>query len=255
MISLPSTRRKYETGPLHSCKYKHGQRGSFQPDRGSSISLQVGAFAFVGIEIPAVTALEARMTARTGSTQAPKRPANRALQFSCSWLPFIVAAIYVAMGMLASANVDRAHEDLPSQNRSPENSTNPATCRRTNSVFVISAMDSGIPGLPDAFTAFIIVTAWTSANTALYVSSRTLYGLFVHLRDKEPQKDRAHRNILYRLGFKFSRAIGTSRKTHGGKRIPVLALILSAIVFCFVPFLQLAHVTTTSEVQSKHQDQ
>jgi amino acid transporter len=85
---------------------------------------------------------------------------------------------------------------------------------------VISAAMSEIPGLAGLFTAVIFVTAVFSANTNLYVASRTLFGLTRRLQDPE-----------WRLFAFFGKT--------NNYQVPVRAMLLSCF-FMWVPFLYLS---------------
>lgn len=227
----------------------------------NSIALQTGAFSFIGIEIPAVTALEAKMdvaasdldqTSNQHVGEWPITTARKALWLSCGRLPILVGPLYLLMGLVASLNVDRANPGLPSQRNEPVDHSYIANCAKSDSIFVISAVASRIPYLGDVFTAFVLLAAWTSANTALYVSSRTLYGLTRHYQNLPMDKNWGP---LYTLWWRCRRWPGRTWKTMKGKNIPIPALIVSTILFCWVPFLQVARVASATQVGDEIQHQ
>jgi amino acid transporter len=113
------------------------------------MSLSIAAFQFIGVEIPAATALEARKSSKlqpdddsfieretpTEATLAkrmssrwqtlnntsrgrmasftPRGPATEALQFSATKLPIIAGITYFVSGLLVCLNVEWNDENLP----------------------------------------------------------------------------------------------------------------------------------------------
>jgi amino acid transporter len=130
--------------------------------------LPIAAFAFVGLEITAATVVEAR--AGTTRQSIPITPLKR----PATLLPLVVGPIYCLVALLVALNVDSTSPDLPAQGWLPKQFQSTS---HTDSVIVQSALAAGIPKLPSVVTGFIVFTALTAANTALYVASRTLFGL------------------------------------------------------------------------------
>ncbi|OCK78101.1 amino acid transporter [Lepidopterella palustris CBS 459.81] len=185
--------------------------------------LAIAAFSFVGVEITAATALEAR--ARPGATMNGHGPASPSVKFTATWTAFIAMMIYFVAGLLMTLNVKWDDPGLPrvSWLGSPVQNSS-STQGNTNSGFVLSAKESGIPGMADVFTVFLLITALTAANTNLYVASRTLFGL-----TRELQYGRWYSYITW-LSF-FGRT--------NSYKVPVRAMALSCL-FLWVPFLYLA---------------
>ncbi|KAH0170182.1 hypothetical protein KCU67_g2751, partial [Aureobasidium melanogenum] len=144
------------------------------------MALSIAAFQFIGVEIPAATALEARMSSSSedddqdqtlGTVWLDRGPATAALQFSATKLPIIAGVVYFISGLLVSLDISWTNPNLPVSWAGPDkNST-----IRTNSAFVITAETTSVKGLGGVMTVFLMFTALTAANTALYVSSRTLF--------------------------------------------------------------------------------
>ncbi|KAL4925373.1 amino acid permease-domain-containing protein [Aspergillus undulatus] len=194
-------------------------------------AFSIAAFAFVGVEITAATALEARPDRRRKSTRdvAPgdlKDPwPYVSVRFVATWTSFLVWIIYFVAGFLMSLNVEWDNINLPrlSWLGSPVTTRSESETEErynTDSGFVISAAMSGIRGLEDMFTAIIFITATFSANTNLYVASRTLFGLTRRIQGSE------------------WRAFAFFGKTNN-YQVPVRAMLLSCF-FMWVPFLYLA---------------
>jgi len=76
--------------------------------------------------------------------------------------------------------------------------------------------------LPGFLNVCLIMTVFSAANTTLYVSSRTLFGLARDL------------NYQGALWSRWSSLLGT---TNPSTRVPAFAVILSAVSFLFLPFV------------------
>ena len=89
----------------------------------------------------------------------------------------------------------------------------------TQSGFVLSAWSSLIPGMDHFFNAVLLMTAISSANTNLYVASRTLFALARKLDGKK---------------FKWFSFFGHTNRY----KVPVRAMVLSCM-FIWLPWLYL----------------
>lgn len=101
-------------------------------------------------------------------------------------------------------------------------------------VVVIAIKRADISVLPDILNGFLIMAVLSAANTALYVSSRTLFGL---TRSLNPGSDYVLERWLSRLGT-----------TTPGTKIPGWASVISALSFCWVPFLHLKKGVSDQDV-------
>lgn len=100
---------------------------------------------------------------------------------------------------------------------------------------MIAALQVGIPILPGVLVAFIVYSGLSTANSALYIASRTLYGL---TRDLDQLDSR-------RVVSFFAKLNTLSPTT----KIPVWALIVSTFAFAsWLPFVHLQNKFTQSEV-------
>lgn len=203
------------------------------------MSLSLGAYAFVGVEIPAVTAVEAVLSTAPSNgddDESSIRPANAALKTAVARLPFMVAIVYFVAGLMVSLNVPagtnlhspawlNATHDQPY----PDPHTPNFSSCQPSSAFVLSAKlaseQRGSWPIDKIFTIFILVTAWSAANTTLYVSSRTLYGLTSHLTKEENQN-------------KFTYWAGLLGRTTHTTEVPLNAMMFSVVAFIWVPYLQ-----------------
>jgi len=194
------------------------------------MSLSIATFAFVGVEITAASALEARVP-----TERAARPSTigRTVKFSAVYISFLTACLYVLAGFLVTLNLNWDNEQLPRMSWIKVKETNENPRGTTASAFVLVAEISKIPGLAGTVNFFLIFTALTCANTNLYVASRTLFSL-TRVLDGGPDQP---------LYTRFLALLGKTNK----RKVPVRALLASCI-FAWVPFLYLnkSHGPATS---------
>ncbi|GIC92813.1 uncharacterized protein Aud_009286 [Aspergillus udagawae] len=186
------------------------------------IGFSTAAFAYVGVDITAATALEARPE-RKGSQGDKRFWPTISVRFVATWTSFIVWIIYFLAGIMLSFNVHWQNSNLPRASflGSPVNRTDDNQIK-SNSGFVISASLSKIPGLADMVAAIILITVIFSANTTLYVASRALFVL----------ARKVHGNEWYLQCLAFF-----GKTNH--YQVPVRAMLLSCC-FLWVPFLYLS---------------
>ncbi|KAG0150850.1 hypothetical protein CROQUDRAFT_72322 [Cronartium quercuum f. sp. fusiforme G11] len=113
------------------------------------------SFAYVGVEMPAIAAAEAK-NPRRNLPKAIKRVAARVLVF------------YVSGTLIISILVS---------SKDPQLSLAVATGAK--SPFVIAIKNAGIKGLPSVINASLLSGAWSAASSDLYIASRSLYGLSI----------------------------------------------------------------------------
>ncbi|KAH8744636.1 amino acid permease-domain-containing protein [Hyaloscypha finlandica] len=154
------------------------------------MSFRIAAFAFVGIEITAATALEAKASTRQVAHGVPEEdqampvetkrvvPITR-LKRPATKIPIVVGCVYILAAFMIALGVDSTDPCLPAQPWTLPTATPVATCSSTksNSAFVFAAQSVNWKHFPDVITAFIVFTAFSAANTQLYVGSRTLFSL------------------------------------------------------------------------------
>lgn len=196
-----------------------------------SISLSLAAFAFIGVEIPAATALEARVQENTITKEGP---VDKTVKFSAVWGSLIIGSIYVLGALLVSFNLDWDDPQLPRLSwLSPDSgaesgSTSKGATNRPDSAFVIAAYNSTIPRsqtVADFITVCLLITALTTANTILYVASRTMFSPTKSIEDTPDSP----------LIMRFLAFFG--KTSH--RRVPMRAVAASCC-FCWVPFLYLS---------------
>jgi amino acid transporter len=193
------------------------------------MSLSIAAFAFVGVEIIAAFALEARVTEERNPTNS--RTIGKTVKFSAVYISFLAGIMYVLPGVLVTLNIPWNDPKLPRMSwvTGPSDDSSGSTA----SAFVLVAAASKVPGLASTVNFFLMFTALTCANTNLYVASRSLFSLTRSL-DGGPRQPWYVRLLAY-----FGKT--------NARRVPLRAMIASCI-FAWIPFLYLAseHDTDTS---------
>jgi amino acid transporter len=174
------------------------------------MSLPLAAFAFVGVEMTAATALEAH--ADRVRRYIPSSP----LKVPSTVLPIIVGSLYFLAAVWVALTVPSDSPSLPALGWIVPTAVSQS---RSGSAIVQAAEAANIPALPTLFTLFIVITALTAANTSLYIASRTLFSL---------TREGAPRWLAW---------LGVTSKTH---QVPAKALYVSCM-FAWIPFLSLIH--------------
>ncbi|PPQ89594.1 hypothetical protein CVT25_012339 [Psilocybe cyanescens] len=139
-------------GPFHQFNGIAGAKGRFL---GFWAVLTQAAFSFIGTEIVAIAAGEAK-NPRRNLPRAIKRVYIRILLF------YILGTFVI--GILVPSNSDRLNLKKTSGTAAA-------------SPFVIAIERAGIKALPSVINAALLTSAWSAASSDLYTSSRALYGL------------------------------------------------------------------------------
>ncbi|KAF9218914.1 hypothetical protein BS17DRAFT_790496 [Gyrodon lividus] len=139
-----------DPGPFVNFDRIQGTKGHFL---GWCRVITQAAFSYVGAEVVAMTAAEAKNPRRN----VPK--AVRRIYFRL--LVFYIGGVII-IGLLVPSNNPLL--DVNSQNASA-------------SPFVIAINQAGIKGLPSVINAAVLSSAWSAASSDLYIASRALYGL------------------------------------------------------------------------------
>lgn len=183
-----------------------------------SYAIPYVALSFVGIEIVAVAGFEAKYT--------------RDLRWPSRYIAWVVTLLYLlcTVGEVLTTKWDDPL--LPSiYNGHRSNTTDPVKFESHN--IVINATSTfGTPTLTSFLNGCLLFSVISSANTSLYVSSRTLYGLAMGV----PQTNWMGRQIR-RLSLVVPRT-----------GVPGPALVVSALAFVWLPFLQLKKGYAISDV-------
>lgn len=205
----------------------------------NSMCISIAAFAYVGVEVVAASALEARWpsakrdSGEQGQQSLITRPVvSKTVKLASIFIPFIMTGAYVIAGLLTSLNISRSDSQLPRlswSKKGQEDSENSSGMSSgvTMSVFVIIARGANVPMLDQVINIFLVFTVMGCASTNLYVASRTLFGMTTRLNDSPTQS----------LLLRFLALFGKTNRF----RVPMRAVIFSAVAFCWVPFLQLEY--------------
>ena len=185
-----------------------------------SIALPISAYAYLGVEVVAVTAFEA------GNPKA--------LRFPAKWIAYVVLALEFSVVLGEVLNIEWTDPMLPQFQGQPDI----LGTGHSRAVFVLAVIKARIRGLPSLLTGCIIFSILSSANTALYVASRTLFGLARKI-------DPTHPLWLMRWLSK----LGT---TTPHTRVPAWSLLVSLISFCWLPLLHAHYGYTVQQVVLGH---
>lgn len=190
----------------------------------NSTAIPIIAYAYIGVEIVAVTALEAN------------RP-QRSLKWPAMSIGWVTASIYFLSALSFYLNVSWTDPLLPSvSTRITHGSLTIAPSTNTtqpSAIAVIAVINAGKDFLPGFLNACFVMAVLSASNTALFVASRTLFGL---TRLVDPND---------RYWWWLSKF---STTTHN-RKIPAAALMVSAGIFCWVPFLHLTKSYTDLDVR------
>ena len=150
------------------------------------------------------------------------------VRFAAVWESIIVGCIYILGALLVSFDVKWDDVNLPRVSWLGFGSSNPGLLLvgTSNSAFIIAGKEAKLPGLAGFITVGLVLSALTAANTALYVASRTLFGLTrgVEAGPKSPWIQ------------KFFAFLGKTNR----RKVPMRAIVASCC-FCWVPFLYLSN--------------
>lgn len=199
----------------------------------SRMGMSISTFSYVGIEIVAASALEAKWPHQSPGSRTPSdvtpRPNDtligNTVKFSAIFISILAAAAYTLTGFLVTLDIYRGDCELPRVSWLSKEVKDHCPAPGSKAAFVAVALNSGIPHLADVFNVFLIFTCLTCTSTNLYVASRTLFGLTSGLEGGKGQ--RWYLRILAWFG-----------KTNRHK-VPIRSVLFSAIAFWWVLFLQL----------------
>jgi len=182
------------------------------------MSIPILAYGLIGVEIVAVTAFEA--------------VDRRSLREPVRWIAWLMTAIYLWVAIPGTILVpwhdkwltslkpvaNTAHS-MSGVRREVEIPSKNETCVQTYPYVELAAFRFGSIPVGRYWNACIIYFCVSSANTALYVASRTLYGLFRSTVPSTPEPQLWWQQCIprpYQLGMVSPRGV------------PVAAMVLSA---------------------------
>jgi len=197
------------------------------------VAFPVATYAYLGVEIIAVTAAEARTP-------------HTSLRFAARHIAWFTAVMYVASIASYYLNVEWSDPRLPVyrgriSTPAADSPQSPTTgIAGSSAIVIIATLTAYQVPLSNVLSGLLIMAVLSAANTALYVSSRTLWGLACNL---DPQLSNSP-YIIWRLLSKLS-------TTTPGARVPGWALLVSSVTFWWLlPFLLLAKSTSAVNVGS-----
>lgn len=159
---------------------------------------------------------------------------RKSLRQSARWIAWVITALFILCGIGECLNVawDDAH--LLQLGIAATSRKAPALQSRADkvseesfSVLVLAAEAAGLPRWANFLNAclVLVISCLSAANTALYIASRTLYGLCKHFKDNDPS---VVRRFAAKLGSIDPRT-----------SVPNFALFVSVAAFFWLPFLHL----------------
>lgn len=197
------------------------------------MGMSISTFSYVGIEIVAASALEAKWPHQKSGSTTPSdvipRPNDtligNTVKLSAIFISIFATAAYTIAGFLITLDIDRGDCELPRVSWLSNDIKDRCPTPGSKAAFVTVALKSSIPHLADVFNVFLIFTCLTCTSTNLYVASRTLFGLTSGLEGGKGQPW-------------YLRVLAWFGKTNR-RKVPIRAVLFSAIAFWWVPFLQL----------------
>ncbi len=175
-----------------------------------SVAFPIVAYGFLGVDIIAVTAFEARN---------PK-----ALRFPAKWIAYVafVLEFLIVLGEVLAVKWNDSSLRPLEQRSTFDVDDGPGM-----PILLLAPSEASIRVLPGFLAGCAIFCILSCANTALYVASRTLFGL---TREIPSNHESWPMRALSKLGT-------TTPRTH----VPAWALMISAVSFFWLPFLHLKH--------------
>jgi yeast amino acid transporter len=149
------------------------------------------------------------------------------LRFSSKYIAYIITIFFLLCGLGEALNVgwDDPHLPQMTARRRSVDINNGDQPPESFSILVLAAELQDLPRSANVWNAFLIISCLSAANTALYVASRTLYGLCRDLPQDDP--------------FFLKRWAAKLGMLDPRTRVPFWALIASTIAFFWLPFLHL----------------
>ena len=174
--------------------------------------IPIVAFGFIGLEAISVAAFEA---------------APQSLKWPSRFVAYIASSMYLLCMLSQCLNIPWDNPDLPEIysgiGKLYKRDEAEASGSFSNILAIMAIREWGKKNLDGIVNGAIIFSVLSASNTALYISSRTLYGMALRVQDS---------SVLGRTARIFAKV---DRKT----KVPLRALFLSWVSFIWVPFLSL----------------
>lgn len=201
------------------------------------MSIPILAYGLIGVEIVAVTAFEAK------SREDLREPSR--------WIAWVMVATYLFCAIGGALAVEWNNEHLPELVPDPSTVAQRAVpgeippqkkgCQEYYPLIMIAAFQYGSKAAAWYFNACIVYFCISASNTALYVASRTLYGL---MREEEPRD-------FYGLPWtqKIIQSPWLLGRVSSRRRVPLWSLLASAVAFLWLIALRATATSSAIEVR------
>lgn len=168
------------------------------------------AYSYLSVEVVIITAFEARDT--------------KSLKWPSRIIAYVITLLMVLDSIGGLLNISWKDTYLPPIGIEMRNGTAAADVTRpqTSNMAILAIWDAGLKSLAGFVNACLVFSLVSVSNTSMYVASRTLYGM--------TRKIEAN-NIAAKVLRSFSIVV---HKTG----VPAAALMVSAISFAWMPFLE-----------------
>lgn len=185
-----------------------------------SFATSIVSYGFLGLEMIAMTAYEARNVADL------RRPSRV--------VAYLILLLYILCALGENFNIRWTDPNLPSIYGGSNRNGTETTVKnvRSHSLVVLAALYAGHHKTAGLLTGCLIFSTLSAANTALYIASRTMYGM-----TRELEKKPWPLSLLGQLGT-------TTPKTG----VPGWALVISALSFIWLPYVHLKGGIAAQEV-------
>jgi amino acid transporter len=184
-----------------------------------SYAMPLITYCYLGVKIVIITAFEARD--------------NKSLRRPSQIIAYFIMLLYILAAIGGLLNISRRDNRLPKIGIGPSNdaATADKTTPQSSSMVVIALWDAGFESLAGFINGCVIFSLISVSNTAMYVASRTAYGIGFKIRAEN-------------IAAKALRSLAIVTKNG----VPAAALVLSAISFAWMPFLEYTKGYATQSV-------
>lgn len=186
----------------------------------SSYAIPLVAFSYLGQEIFVVTSYEAKY--------------SKDLKLPSRILPYVIFVLYLMIGIGEAINIKWTDKNLPRIFGGRETvDAGPVHDPRSTSMVIIAVFRAGHTKLAGFINGCLIFSVLSAGNVALYASSRTLYGMATQIPDTNVVG--RHLQWLKIVSFRTG--------------VPAWSLVVSALFFIWLPFIQLKQGYAAAELQ------
>jgi amino acid transporter len=168
-------------------------------------------YSYLSVEVVIICAYEARTT--------------KSLTWPSRIIAYVITLLMVFSSIAGLLNISWMDVHLPDIGIGMRNDTAAAsgTPPTTNNIAVLTIWNAGLKPLAGFVNACIVFSLISVSNTSMYVASRTLYGMTNKIKTKK--------NIATKVLRSFSIVVPKTG-------VPAAALIVSALTFIWMPFLE-----------------